>query len=71
MIGKGIVSPDFVSSPRDSRRERRVSLLLVEQHLDFARSLAARYYVMERGQIVSAGRVEELSDEIVSRYLSV
>jgi urea transport system ATP-binding protein len=69
------IQPSMILEIRDVLRrinlERGVSLLLVEQHLDFARSLAARYYVMERGQIVRAGRITELSDDIVSRYLSV
>jgi len=32
-----------------------VALLVVEQHLDFAWSIADRYYVMQRGSVVKAG----------------
>src|SRR5512145_1919625 len=35
-----------------------MSILLVEQYYDFARSLADQYLVMERGEIVARGRGE-------------
>lgn len=37
------------------RTEMNVALLLVEQHLDFAWSIAERYYVMQRGAMVRTG----------------
>ncbi len=37
------------------RTEMNVALLLVEQHLDFAWSIAERYYVMQRGRVVKTG----------------
>jgi urea transport system ATP-binding protein len=37
------------------RRELGIALLVVEQHLDFAWSIAERYYVMQRGTVVAAG----------------
>ncbi len=37
------------------RRELGVAVLLVEQHLDFAWSIAERYYVMQRGTVVRSG----------------
>ena len=48
-----------------------VSILLVEQHLEFARSLADAYYIMEKGTIVASGSVGQLSDEVVRRHLMV
>jgi urea transport system ATP-binding protein len=48
-----------------------VSILLVEQHLEFARSLADAYYVMEKGTIVASGNVGQLTDEVVRRHLMV
>jgi urea transport system ATP-binding protein len=69
------IQPSIIVEIRETLRrinqERTLSLLLVEQHLDFARSLAARYYIMERGHIVDAGRTGQLSDSVVGRYLSV
>ena len=44
----------------------------MEQNLDFALSIAARGYVMEKGVIVESGSTEELrGDRIVQEYLGV
>jgi urea transport system ATP-binding protein len=53
-------------------RERGdMAILLVEQYFDFARDLAQTIAVMDRGDIVLAGRREELDEEDVRRRLSV
>jgi urea transport system ATP-binding protein len=53
-------------------RERgEMAILLVEQYFDFARDLAQRIVVMDRGDIVLAGRREELDETDVRRRLSV
>ena len=44
-----------------------IALLVVEQHLDFAWSIAERYYVMQRGTVVAAGATAtDASAEILS-----
>lgn len=48
-----------------------MAILLVEQYFDFARELAQRVAVMDRGAIVLAGRREELDEHDVRRHLSV
>ncbi|MFI5366999.1 MAG: urea ABC transporter ATP-binding subunit UrtE [Candidatus Binatia bacterium] len=48
-----------------------VSILLVEQHLEFARGLADSYYIMEKGTIVASGAIGLLNDEVVRRHLTV
>jgi urea transport system ATP-binding protein len=40
-------------------------------YLDFARALADRLAIMDRGQVVLAGRPDELDDGDVRRYLTV
>jgi urea transport system ATP-binding protein len=53
-------------------RERGgLAILLVEQYYDFARDLADRIAVMDRGAIVVEGRREELDEADVRRRLSV
>jgi urea transport system ATP-binding protein len=47
-----------------------ISVLLVEQHLHFARQ-ADRYYAMQRGGIVASGSTKELSQEVIQRFLAV
>jgi urea transport system ATP-binding protein len=48
-----------------------IAILLVEQYYDFARDLAQTIAVMDRGDIVLAGRREELDEAAVRRRLSV
>ena len=53
------------------RQQGQMAILLVEQYLDFARALADRLAIMDRGQVVLAGRPDELDDGDVRRYLTV
>jgi urea transport system ATP-binding protein len=51
-------------------QERGISVLLVEQHLHFVRQ-ADWYYAMQKGGIVASGSTNELSQEIVQKFLAV
>ena len=53
------------------REDRGISVLLIEQFLDFAMGVADYCYVMSSGTIVSAGAASELSDMVVREHLSV
>jgi len=48
-----------------------MAILLVEQYFEFARDLADRFYVMDRGEIVTGGRRETMDEDDVRRRLSV
>lgn len=50
-----------------------VTLLIADQNVKFARRVAGRGYIMEKGQIRYSGRLEELwtNEEVVKRYLAV
>ncbi len=50
---------------------RDMAILLVEQYFEFARALADRYVVMERGEIVLAGDATGMVETDVRRYLTV
>ena len=47
-----------------------MAILLVEQFLDFALSVANYYYVMQTGAIVANGPVSEFNQETVKEYLA-
>jgi len=47
-----------------------ISVLLVEQHLHFVRQ-ADWYYAMQKGGIVASGSTQELSKEVIQRFLAV
>ena len=51
--------------------EQRMTLVLVEQYLDFALELAEHCVVLSRGEIVMRGKVKELDPAQVRRHLSV
>jgi urea transport system ATP-binding protein len=48
-----------------------MAILLIEQYFEFARDLAACFYVMERGEIVLSGRREDMDETAVRSYLTV
>ena len=48
----------------------QIAILLIEQYVDFARRLADYVYVMEKGSIVLEGKIQEIPDDDVKRYLA-
>lgn len=51
--------------------ERRCSVLLVEQRLDFVRDITQRFAILDTGRIVAVGSAGELTDDVVRRHLQV
>jgi urea transport system ATP-binding protein len=50
---------------------REMSILLVEQYYDFARSLAERYVVLQRGEVIQQGLGARMDEEGVHGLLAV
>jgi urea transport system ATP-binding protein len=48
-----------------------LAIVLVEQYLDFARELADRIAIMDRGEVVFSGTATDLDDPAVRRHLTV
>jgi len=48
-----------------------LSIILVEQYLDFCRQLANKLYIMDRGRIVHEGPASDLDKKSVRKHLSV
>jgi urea transport system ATP-binding protein len=53
------------------RQEAGITVLLVEQKLQFARKVAERFTILDRGRSVATGAMSELDDALVQRHLSV
>ena len=53
------------------KKRGETSVLLVEQSLDFATTIADHYYILDHGQMVAQGRSDELDKEAVQKHLSV
>ncbi len=51
--------------------ERNCSILLIEQNLDFVRDVTQQFAIMDSGRIAEEGEINNLTDELASRYLSV
>lgn len=56
---------------RRLNKELGLTVLLVEQKLPFARLVADKFCLMERGRAVANGEMGELTDDLVQRYLTV
>ena len=67
------VQPSIVSRIEEVIAELggRLSILLVEQYFEFARSIADRYVVLSRGEVAMSGDVSAMDDNAVRQFLAV
>lgn len=69
------IQPSIIDQIGDTiikiREEGKISVLLVEQYLDFALEVGDYFYIMDRGSIMVDGPIAELDDHIVKQYLTV
>jgi urea transport system ATP-binding protein len=69
------IQPNIIDQIGDTikllRSEGKMSILLVEQYLDFAKELADIFYIMDRGAVVAHGPIVELTDSVVKEHLVV
>ncbi len=69
------IQPNIIDQIGDAikmlRSEGNMSILLVEQYLDFCKELADDFAIMDRGAVVAHGTVAELTDEVVHAHLTV
>jgi urea transport system ATP-binding protein len=69
------IQPNIVQQIEEAllrvRKELNVAILIVEQNLDFAWSVADRYLVMQRGRIVQEGKTATDSADSVAHLVHV
>jgi urea transport system ATP-binding protein len=69
------IQPSIIDQIGDSllkiKAESGISILLVEQYLDFAQELADIFYIMDRGAVVAHGPIAELTGDVVKAHLMV
>ncbi|WP_377806726.1 urea ABC transporter ATP-binding subunit UrtE [Azospirillum sp. A29] len=51
--------------------KERIAILLVEQYLDFARSISDRYVVLSRGGVIESGESSAMDHERIKSFVSV
>ena len=56
---------------RDLVESQNVTVILVEQYLDFVREFGHDFYIMDRGQVMESGETRQLTEEMVQAHLSV
>lgn len=51
--------------------ELHLTVVVVEQYLDFVREFGQNFYIMNRGRVVAEGTTTELTPDVVAKHLSV
>ena len=69
------IQPNIVTEIGDVimrlNQEYGLTVLLVEQKLPFARRVADRFCLMEKGRVVASGLIDELDQGMVQKYLTI
>ena len=69
------IQPNIVSDIGDIinklNKEIGLTVLLVEQKLPFARRVADTFCLIDRGQAVANGLIQDLSEDLIHKYLTV
>jgi urea transport system ATP-binding protein len=69
------IQPSIVQEIEDTlkriNREKGITLIVVEQKVDFAKQLAQKFFIMEKGAVVANGATEDLTDDLVHQYLAI
>jgi urea transport system ATP-binding protein len=69
------IQPNIIDQIGDAikmlRSEGEMSILLVEQYLDFCKELGDDFAILERGAVAAHGQMTELTDGIVKEFLTV
>ncbi|MDQ0063710.1 urea ABC transporter ATP-binding subunit UrtE [Paenibacillus harenae] len=69
------IQPSIVDDIRDVIRsiksDGKTAVLLVEQSLEFVKSIGDYFYILEKGAIAWEGGLDALNDEVVRKYLTV
>ena len=53
------------------KKEGEISILLVEQYLDFCLAVGDSFYIMDRGAVVAEGPITDLNNDMVKKHLTV
>ena len=51
--------------------EKKMTVVLVEQYVDFIKEFGDLFFIINKGQVVSSGKTRNLNDNLVQEHLSV
>src|SRR5574344_1085418 len=62
---------DIAVAIKKVNRQLGITILIVEQYLDFVLDVSSRYYVMDKGQIVLSGCTESADASLIQTKMSI
>ncbi len=69
------IQPNIIDQIGDAikmlREEGKMSILLVEQYLDFCKELGDDFAILERGAVAASGEISALTEDVVKEFLTV
>ena len=69
------IQPSIIDQIEDAihllKKQGNLSIILVEQYLDFAKAASDTFYILDRGSVVLSGESEALSAEVIETHLTV
>ena len=69
------IQPNIIDQIGDAikmlRAEGKMSILLVEQYLDFCKELGDDFAILERGSVAASGEMSALTEDVVKEFLTV
>jgi urea transport system ATP-binding protein len=69
------IQPSIIDQIEDAihllKQQGNLSIILVEQYLDFAKAASDEFYILDRGSVVLAGESNDLTAGVIDKYLTV
>ncbi|MCA6121410.1 urea ABC transporter ATP-binding subunit UrtE [Bradyrhizobium sp. WSM 1704] len=69
------IQPNIVEQIEDVivklNREHKITVVLVEQNVAFARRASHRFALLEKGRVVAKGEIGELTDDLIQLHMAV
>ncbi|QOZ25085.1 urea ABC transporter ATP-binding subunit UrtE [Bradyrhizobium sp. CCBAU 51753] len=69
------IQPNIVEQIEDVivklNREHKITVILVEQNVAFARRASHRFALLEKGRVVAKGAIGELTDDLIQLHMAV
>ena len=69
------IQPSIIDQIGDTikrlKTESSLTILLVEQYVDFCKEVGDQFYAMDRGAVVASGAIASLTEEVVQTHLQV
>jgi urea transport system ATP-binding protein len=69
------IQPSIIDQIEDAihmlKKRGNLSIILVEQYLDFAKAASDEFYILDRGSVVLSGESEQLTTAVIDKHLTV